>query len=454
MSFYRTYRPQVIDEIDNPDIREKLTQLLSKDRNDLPHAYFFTGPKGTGKTTAARVIAKLFNCEKPAKTGPCGKCDQCVSIAKGSSLDVIEMDAASNRGIDEIRDLRDRINLVPVSSKFTIYIIDEVHMLTTEAFNALLKTLEEPPAHAVFVLATTDSHKVPQTITSRCVVVRFQRAGITELTHVISRIAKEEKIAIDDDAVALIASAADGSFRDAAKYVEQLSFKKGKITKAIVQETLSLSDEKLRGEFLTHLATRDSQQALALVELLVTQGRDIKSFMSDIMTDLHAQLLSEQPPKQETMDLIKRLTVAFGELRYAPIQSLPLELVVVEFCALATPSPMPLPAQVGHTPPSAPPKPVSPSEVPMPSLGLISLEKLVEHWPDFIAALKPYNHSVAGVLRSSRPKAVKDGIVTIEAFYTFHQEKLNDTKTRQILADVLKKLFGEKVKVEIILGKK
>ncbi|HLD24708.1 MAG TPA: DNA polymerase III subunit gamma/tau [Patescibacteria group bacterium] len=453
MSFYRTYRPQVIEEIDNPSVREQLTSLLSKDRKDLPHAFFFTGPKGTGKTTAARVIAKLFNCEKPTKAGPCGTCDQCISIAKGSSLDVIEMDAASNRGIDEIRTLRDRINLSPASSNYTVYIIDEVHMLTTEAFNALLKTLEEPPSHAVFVLATTDSHKVPETITSRCVPIRFQRAGLAELTHVIIRIAKEEKISIDDEAVALIADAADGSFRDAAKLLEQVSFQRGKITKAVVQKILSLSDEKIRDLFLHHMAKRNTKEALAVVSQLVIEGRDVKSFMSDIMNDLHAKLVAVAQgqdgsgwAKDELIDCIKRLTVAFGELRVSPIQSLPLELVVVEFCS----SPYPIP----HTPlPS--PKSETPTDVSAPSVsGLLTLDKLTEHWPDFIAALKPYNHSVAGVLRSSRPKSVKDGIVTIEAFYKFHQEKLNDTKTRQILSDVLKKLFGEKVKVEIVLGKK
>jgi len=162
MSFYRIYRPQVFEEIDNIRVREKMLSLLSKPVSELPHAFLFSGSKGTGKTTAARLIAKLFNCEKLSKTkGPCGECTSCVSIAEGHNIDVLEIDAASNRGIDDVRALRDAIALTPMSGKIKVYVIDEVHMLTTEAFNALLKTLEEPPAHAVFILATTDPQKVP-----------------------------------------------------------------------------------------------------------------------------------------------------------------------------------------------------------------------------------------------------------------------------------------------------
>ncbi len=449
MSFYRTYRPQVIDEIDNPAIREHLSSLLTKDRTKLPHAFFLTGPKGTGKTTAARVIAKLFNCTKRTKAGPCGTCEQCVSIAKGTNMDVIEMDAASNRGIDEIRTLRDRINLSPVSAEFTIYIIDEVHMLTTEAFNALLKTLEEPPAHAVFVLATTDAHKVPGTILSRCVHLGFQKAGVTELFNVIARIAKQEKLDIDKEAIDQIAHAADGSFRDAAKLLEQVSFHKGKITKDVVERVLALATTKLNTVFVSALFMRDTPACLNIVAELVSKGIDIRVFITDVLGDLHTLLVSGIQGNAGTLsthDLqqaIHKLTQAFGETRYSPIPSLPLELAIVEFC---TETSKPKAAQVPEALPQAVPA-VEP-------LGLLTLEKLTEHWPDFIAATKPYNHSVAGVLRSSRPKSVEDGIVTIEAFYKFHQEKLADIKTRQVLADVLKKLFGEKVKVDIVVGKK
>lgn len=468
MSFYRIYRPQVIEDIDNAAVREQLLSLLHKDKKELPHAYLFTGPKGAGKTTAARVIAKLFNCMKPTKTGPCGVCEQCTAISKGTSLDVIEMDAASNRGIDEIRVLRDRIGLSPVSSEFTIYIIDEVHMLTTEAFNALLKTLEEPPSHAVFVLATTDRAKVPLTIQSRCMSISFARATLAELTHALKRITKAEKISVTDDALTRIAEIADGSFRDAVKLLEQMSFTKGEIDAAVVDKTLARSDDATRQAFLSHLIAKDTKGALQDITLVLAAGGDMKSFITDILSDVEVNLVSAatgSPNGQWTIDscqrVIELLTRAYSELRVSPLPHLPIELAVIEFCTqktnsapvvLVTPSPvMVRPAPTASTEKKMEPKS---AEVSHESLGLLTLDKLVEHWPDFIIATKPYNHSVAGVLRSSRPKSVASGIVTIEAFYKFHQEKLGEVQTKQILSDVLKKLFGEKVKIEIVLGQK
>lgn len=491
MSFYRTYRPQIIEDIDNASVREHLLNLLHKEKKDLPHAYLFTGPKGAGKTTAARVIAKLFNCVKPTKDGPCGACEQCVAIAAGRCMDVIEMDAASNRGIDEIRELRNRIGLSPTSSDYTIYIIDEVHMLTTEAFNALLKTLEEPPAHAVFVLATTDREKVPATIQSRCMVISFGKATSEELMHALERIAKAEKMDIEKEALLRLAAAADGSFRDAVKYLEQVSFAQGTITSGMVGQTLSLSDTSVRELFFDHLAHHDAKASLEDVQKAESDGRDMKAFLTDVLSDLQKKLVATvlgTAEKNWTSESLRRaitvFTRAYGELRVSPIARLPIDVAIVELCSqhiaeapqvkesvvpavlpakpVAPTSPHTAPVTHTATPHVAPHVPVSApstqtpaaSETPHQSLGLLTYEKLLEHWPDFIAATKPFNHSVAGVLRSSRPKAVEGGIVTIEAFYKFHLEKLAEIQTKQILSDVLKKLFGEKVKIEVVLGKK
>lgn len=463
MSFYRIYRPQIIQDIDNAAVREQLLSLLTKDKKELPHAYLFLGPKGAGKTTAARLIAKLFNCTKPTKHGPCGVCDQCVAIASGNNMDVLEMDGASNRGIDEIRVLRERISLTPVAGAYKIYIIDEVHMLTTEAFNALLKTLEEPPAHAVFVLATTDPQKVPATIQSRCVKISFGKATTDELLHALGRIAKKESLAIDSDALTRIAEVADGSFRDAVKFLEQVSFKKGTITTGDVEKLLSLSTSTHIANFAHILWTGNMAAALTEVKRLTDSGTELRSFLTEFLTYLHERLIQTVFGEEKDIDVselklvIHKLSEAYDQMRSSPIPQLPLELALIEFfeakksvfAVMKSEERQSPRAEMKNTPSVS-----EESQVQTPSLGLLTLEKLAEHWPDFIGALKPYNHSVAGVLRSSRPKAVEDGIVTIEAFYKFHQEKLSESKTKDILAQVLKKLFGENVKVEIVLGKK
>lgn len=481
MSFYRIYRPKVLEEIDNATVRHTIELLLTKPKDQLPHAFLLIGPKGTGKTTAARVIAKLFNCEHPTKSGPpdrqggapCGECEQCVSIAQGRHLDVMEIDAASNTGVDNIRDLRDAIALAPAQAKWKIYIIDEVHMLSTGAFNALLKTLEEPPAHAIFILATTDPQKIPATVVSRCQLISFGKARVEDLTHALKRIIKEEKMTIDEEAIALITANADGSFRDAVKMLEQVSFHKGNVSVEIARKTLAISEGKRRDAFLTDLLARNAKAAIADIQNLVGEGIDIKSFLIDCLSELERQLIAYVTAKKsdastvDLRDLIGRLTRAYGDLRSSPIAQLPLELAVVEYCQKQQhPSPQTViptppgiqskitefvPAQAGiRSGMTDKPESLKTSE----TTGLLTLEKLSEHWKDVIDELKPYNHSMAAVCRSTRPKTVKDGIVVIEAFYKFHQEKLSEMKTREMIAAVLKKLFGEKVRVEVVLGKK
>lgn len=440
MAFYRIYRPKVLEEVDNEPVRAAIESLLSKPRDRLPHAYLFTGPKGTGKTTAARIVAKLFNCERPTEAGaPCGVCEQCNAIAQSRHEDVVEIDAASNTGVDNIRDLRERVALTPIRGGWRVYIIDEVHMLSTGAFNALLKTLEEPPRHAIFILATTDPQKIPSTISSRCHVISFTKARADDLMHALKRVAKEEKIAIDEEALSLIVQYADGSFRDAVKMLEHVSFHKGPIDRAVAQQILTIIGNNRRDAFLSHFLSRDRKRALEDIRALAAAGSDIKTFLADCLCELQNRLLEQQTT--QLTEAIDRLLRAYADLRISPIAELPLELAVVEYCAEE--------AQDSEQK-TASEQPVLPSAATDP----ITLEKLTRYWGDVISEVKPLNHSIAAVMRSTRPREVANGIVTIEAFYPFHREKLSEEKTRDAIATVLQKLFGETVKVNVVLGKK
>lgn len=335
MVYYRKYRPQKISQLDSTQVRDILTSILSA--KDIPHAFLFTGPKGLGKTSAARIVAKIVNCEKKGLE-PCNKCSQCVSITNGTNLDILEIDAASNRGIDEIRELRDKIKLAPLSSNKKVYIIDEVHMLTREAFNALLKTLEEPPPHAIFILCTTEAEKLPETIVSRCFAVRFKRAGSEEIIRSLLRIIKEEKIAIDKEAVSQIAALSDGSFRDGAKILEQLKSAAGR--KKITPEFLAKVNITSNTVEYVHqlkdlLQKRKAKEALGVVAEIVKDGVEINLVVERLIEELHRELIDQIIGEvkedgftpEELKNLINLLARAHQEGKFAVIAQLPLELV-------------------------------------------------------------------------------------------------------------------------------
>src|SRR3989338_562932 len=352
MVLYLKYRPQKLAELDITSVRDKLVGTLASSYR--PHAYLFSGPKGTGKTSAARIIAKALNCLNPkeqALTGstkkynePCNKCENCREILSGRHMDIIEIDAASNRGIDEIRDLKEKIRLAQVSAEFKVYIIDEVHMLTNEAFNALLKTLEEPPAHAVFILATTEPDKLPETILSRCVVFRFHKANIDEVIHSLKRVVGGEKLKIDDEIMSLIARHADGSFRDATKILEQV-IGENKITLQDVSYLLGkgiITPEN----FLILLGKKDINQLLQSISLMGERGSDFRLFVTTILNVLHVILLDLHKVKQSDLSAdirkiyagngviqaIRMFSRVYTDLKFASRPELPLETAVVEWC--------------------------------------------------------------------------------------------------------------------------
>ena len=293
-SLYRRHRPGSFDEVvGQQHVVRTLRNAVEQDK--VHHAYLFVGSRGTGKTSMAKILARSLNCERGGPTvTPCGECESCVTIAAGTSIDVIEMDAASNRSVDDVRDLRERVAYAPAGGHWKVYILDEAHMLTKEAWNAFLKTLEEPPPKTVFVLATTESHKVMATIADRCQRFDFQRPSLEQITEVLTRVAASESITVDDGAVAMIARSASGSFRDALGTLGQLvAFGGNDVGLDEVLEMLGAADAELLFDAVDAVAAEDPRAVLLGVEKMARSGRDPGQFARDLLAHLRFLLVTQ-----------------------------------------------------------------------------------------------------------------------------------------------------------------
>lgn len=395
MTLYLKYRPQNVSELDLVAVRQTLGKILES--KSMPHAFLFVGPRGTGKTSSARILAKTINKDESVLDSP----------------DVVEIDAASNRGIDEIRSLRDNIALAPMHAKFKVYIIDEVHMLTTEAFNALLKTLEEPPEHAIFVLCTTESAKIPDTVMSRCTVVKFNKPTLAEITDKLDIIIKKENIKIGADEIKKIALASRGSFRDAIKLLESF------------QLTGKLLDTYESQNFLDILP--DTVAALAFVANLADAGTNMREFIESCVAELRTKLLETHDKK--IIDLMHKFETAYVQTKDAAVPQLPLEILVIEMGG-SKPQPQPI-IQVAAE------KPKSKN-----TSGKFSLADIESKWGDILKAVKPHNHSVEALLRSTRPAEFDGDILELEVFYKFHKDKLETDKCKSIIEKCVGDVLG------------
>ena len=357
-SLYRKWRPQTFEDIiGQKHITQTLINAISLNR--ISHAYIFSGPRGVGKTTTARILAKSLNCEKGPTPYPCNKCERCIRITNGYSMDVMEIDGASNNGVDSIRELRSKVNFAPAEGRYKIYIIDEVHMLSQGAFNALLKTLEEPPPHVIFIFATTDSHKIPDTILSRCQWFNFRRISLADIVTKLKMIVKDEKLNIDDKTLNIIARSSTGSMRDAESALDQIIAYCGKdITSQSVREVLGIIEEEVFFDFMEAIIKNDTLRGIEIINRTSDLGEDASQFIKNLMEYVHNLSLAKVCQKEilnlkgiitedrerllkqskkikleKLFNIVNYLTEVERKMRYTRHPWILLEMLVIKFTA-------------------------------------------------------------------------------------------------------------------------
>jgi DNA polymerase-3 subunit gamma/tau len=499
--FYRKWRPQTLSEVVG---QEPVTQTLrhAVESGKIAHAYLFCGPRGTGKTSMARILAKAVNCPNQAGGEPCNACDLCRSVAEGRALDVLEIDAASNRGIDEIRSLREKANYAPSLARYKVYIIDEVHMLTEAACNALLKTLEEPPPHVIFVLATTEAHKVITTIVSRCQRFNFHRLRQAEIMDKLKLICKKEGIQIETGALELIARAATGSLRDAENILQQMiAYYGNQIERDQIQAELGISRDSRVRQLARCVVNRDTTAGLRIINSLNSDGVDLRQFNMGLVEYLRGLLLAKSRCEEALdftgedlaemsslatdapMDYLLKAVKSFSSIdfRNDNYSTLSLELALLG-CVLSPPtgqkeltatksskvaatteinesseasevpaalsssevsSEVPVALDLGRAGTDAPGK-----EIPQ------DIDYLRGRWRDFIKSLRGEGSSgnLDAFLRSAcDPIDLEDDTLVLGFRYPFHKEKIEDGKYRHLVEKKLKEVFGRPYKIRCIL---